>query len=310
MTRLFAQGALRSCFNLSIAVTVIALAGSCLLGVTPPSFSAQCVDQVQDIHGDPAAADLVVFAGGNEWFALPEIFRAFQAAHPEVVHIYYETLPPGTISAQIAAGSLTLDDLVLAPKPDVLIGGQRGIAAMVAGGSLRAPAVTFASNVLGIMVRAGNPKHILKLADLGRPDVRVAMPNPKTEGISRQIEAAYRKAGGDALDRMIMETKVAAGTTTITTIHHRQTPMWLLQGKVDAGPVWITEARYQERIQSGLMGVVIPSDVNSSGSYQAAPFVNAPHAAAAAAFVQFLASPQAQAIYHSYGFLQPQPIEE
>lgn len=225
------------------------------------------------------------------------------------MHIYYETLPPGIINAQIAAGSLTIGDLMLAPKPDVLLGGQRGLAAMKAQGRV-GDSVTFASNVLGIMVRAGNPKHIRTLADLGRPDVRVAMPNLKTEGISRQIEAAYRKAGGDALDRMIMVTKVAAGTTTITTIHHRQTPMWLLQGKIDAGPVWITEAQYQERIHSGLVGVVIPLDVNVRGSYEAAPFVNAPHAAAAAAFVQFLATPQAQAIYRSYGFDIPQSIEE
>src|SRR5215469_16755419 len=109
---LFAKSALRSCF----AVTIILLSGSCLLGATPAaSFSAQSIDQVQDIHGDPQTADLVVFAGGNEWFALPAIFRAFQAAHPEVTHIYYETLPPGIITHQIASGSLSINDLVLAP---------------------------------------------------------------------------------------------------------------------------------------------------------------------------------------------------
>src|SRR6185312_6377145 len=193
---------------------------------------------------------------------------------------------------QIAAGSMNVGTLQISAQPDVVLGGQRGIGAMVKQGRLRAP-VTFASNVLGIMVRSGNPKHVRTLADLGRSDVRVAMPNPKTEGIARQIELAYRKAGGDALDTKIMQTKVAAGTTIITKIHHRETPKWLLDNKVDAGPVWITEAQYQERIRSGLVGVVIPSGVNARGIYQAAAFADARHSAAAAAFVQFLASPQA-----------------
>ena len=71
-----------------------------------------------------------------------------------------------------------------------------------------------------MMVKQGNPKHVKSLSDLGRADVRVAMPNPKTEGIARQIQIAYRKAGGDRLDETIMETKVRNGTAIFTSIHH------------------------------------------------------------------------------------------
>ncbi len=295
-------------------VFALVLAASCLLGATSPGvtsvdFTADGADQVLDLHGDPASADLVIFAGGNEWFAMPDILAAFKQAHPEVIHIYYETLPPGIISQQMATGTLRVGELEVGVKPDVLVGGARGLAAMRTQGTIEDP-VTFANNTLGIMVKAGNPKHVTSLADLARADVRVAMPNPKTEGIARQIEASYRKAGGDALDRAIMQTKVATGSTTITSIHHRQTPMWLLNGKVDAGPVWITEGLYQERIGSGLTIVKIPASQNSTGIYQAAVVRGAAHAAAARAYTQFLASPQAQAIYRSYGFAQPAAIEE
>src|SRR5579863_2862157 len=158
MTRVFAHALFRSC----LAVTGILFATTCLLGLAPAGFSAQCIDDVMDIHGDPANADLVVFAGGNEWFALPEIFRAFQTMHPEVIHIYYETLPPGIISQQITTGSLQIGGVELSPQPDVLLGGQRGVGAWVKQGRVGTP-VTFASNVLGIMVRAGNPKHVRTL---------------------------------------------------------------------------------------------------------------------------------------------------
>lgn len=273
------------------------------------TFTVPCVDELVDLHGDPIHADLVVFAGGNEWFAMPEIFEAFQKAHPEVVHIYYETLPPGILALQMRTGKLAVGDLLIAVQPDVFIAGKRRMDLARKDGAVGEP-VTFGSNVLSIMVRAGNPKKIRSLSDLGRADVKVAMPNPATEGIARQIEASFKKAGGDALDDLIVRAKVAEGTTTLTSIHHRQTPMWILQGKVDAGPVWITEALYQERIQSGLASVAIPKNENARGIYQAAVVTRAAHVAAAKAFQEFLMTPQAQAIYRSYGFDQGTTTDE
>ena len=38
------------------------------------------------------------------------------------------------------------------------------------------------------------------LADLGKPNIRLVMPNPAFEGIVRQIEASLTKAGGSALN--------------------------------------------------------------------------------------------------------------
>jgi ABC-type molybdate transport system substrate-binding protein len=273
-----------------------------------PDGTFACFDDSADLHGDPAAADLVVFAGGNQWFAMPELFAAFQRAHPEVRRIFYETLPPGILAQQLDGGALTVGELTLSVRADAFMAGGHEMDAQRAAGTVDEP-VTYASNELAILVPAGNPKHVTSLADLGRADVRVAMPNPQTEGVARQIVSAYRKAGGDALVQRIMETKRAAGTTILTSIHHRQTPAWLLQGKADAGPVWLSEALYQERIHSGLEAVRIPAAENVSGAYLAAVVRTAAHVAAAKAFVAFLASQQAQDVYRSYGFA-PAPLEE
>jgi ABC-type molybdate transport system substrate-binding protein len=262
-----------------------------------------------DRHGDPDGADLVVFAGGNEWFALPEVMAAFRRQHPEIKHVFYETLPPGVLAEQMNAGTLQMGELTLRLQPDVFMAGKKRMEAEVRDGMVDAP-VTFASNVLGLMVKSGNPKHVESLVDLGRADVRVAMPNPKTEGIARQIQIAYRKAGGDRLDEAIMQDKARAGTTIFTTIHHRQTPMWIKNGRVDAGPVWISEALYQERIHSGIEAVPIPARDNVTGLYLAAVVKRSAHERAARAFIEFLMSPQAQHIYRSYGFRPAAPKEE
>ncbi len=107
--------------------------------------------------------------------------------------------------------------------------------------------------------------------------------------------------------RAIMFTKLAEGTTILTRIHHRQTPLYLMQSKADAGPVWISEALYAQRIGEPLGFVRIPSSENVTAGYAAAALRNAPHAAAAQAFVEFMNTPEARSIYRSYGFGPPRP---
>ncbi len=287
---------------------MLGIAALVFLGVThEPSaveFSAPDVDEVVDLHGDPIAPDLVLFVAGNQWFVMPELLQAFQAEHPEVKTIFYETLPPGILAKQLVAGTLALGNLRISVQPDVYMAGRGNMARVRALQKIDAP-VAYARNELAIMVHVGNPKHIVSVKDLGRPDVRVAMPNPAWEGVARVIEGVYEKAGGDRLQQTIMQTKVADGSTLLTKIHHRETPMWLLDGKVDAGPVWLSEALYQEKIHSGLVAVRIPEQDNDHAFYEAAVVSNAPHRAIAAAFVRWIATPSARAIYASYGFAPP-----
>lgn len=275
----------------------------------PARFSAPHFDNDVDLHGDPTGADLVVFVAGNQWFVMPELMAAFRADHPEVRSIFYETLPPGVLGTQIERGALAIDGLVLHVHGDVCLSVPFRTAHLRARG-LVSHLETFATNDLGIMVRAGNPLHIRSMRDLGRSTIRVAMPNPVTEGIARQIERAYKLAGGNALDTAIMRTKVADGSTVLTSIHHRETPSWIIDGAVDAGPVWLTEAQYQERIHSGVSAVEIPRSQNITAAYVAGLVTGAPHPAAAQAFLAFLLSPRGQAIYRSYGFGPPLSTKE
>jgi ABC-type molybdate transport system substrate-binding protein len=267
------------------------------------AFHVPDVDNVPDLHGNPSNAKLVLFIGGNQFFVLPQLVRGFVQLHPELEgRIYYETLPPGILRKQIAAdGTLTLGNLTVQVKPDVYEAGARVLKTMEENKQVIG-VVPYATNTLEIMVGADNPKQIATLNDLGRPDVRLSMPNPQWEGVANQIGSALRKAGGELLYRQVYQVKVANGSTILTEIHHRQTPMRIMLGKADAGVTWASEVRFQEKIGNPITGIQIPAAQNVTAIYAGGVMVNAPHPRVAAQWLEYLKTSEAQAIYHEFGF--------
>jgi len=268
-------------------------------------------DNLADFHGDATHAELVLYVAGNSFFAMPPLTKAFERAYPAWKgRIYFETLPPGILARQLAnGGTITVGNMTWTAKPDVFMAGLAGVKTLVDQGGLRAPLVSYATNDLAIMVAAGNPKRIAGLADLGRPDVRLAMPNLVTEGVSRQIQASLVKAGGEALRATVYEGKVAAGSAFLTQVHHRQTPVWILQDKVDAGVVWQSEIVFHRQIGHAVEAIPIPAAQNTVESYSAAAVAAAPHPDAARDWLAFLQTPEALAVMQGYGFkaVAPRP---
>ena len=169
--------------------------------------------------------------------------------------------------------------------------------ALISQGLLTAPAVPYVTNTLTIMVPKGNPGQVTGLADLGKPDLRLAMPNPEFEGIARQIEASLKKAGGQALADAVYQTKVADGSTILTHIHHRQTPLFLMQGRAEAGVTWQSEAMFQEQVGNPIAEVDIPPDQNTTAVYAGAVVKGAPHKEAAQLWLSFIHSRPALSIF-------------
>lgn len=267
------------------------------------AFQVPDVDNVPDLHGNPANAKLVLFIGGNQFFVLPQLIAGFEEQHPDLKgRIFYETLPPGILREQIAAdNTLTIGNLTLQVQPDIYEAGARVLHQLAAQGGIK-DVVEYATNNLAIMVPAGNPMHIQSLNDLGRPGLRLSMPNPQWEGVANQIGDALRKAGGEPLYQTVYHSKVADGTSILTQIHHRQTPMRILQGKADAGVTWSSEVTFQEKIGNPITSIEIPASQNITAIYAAGMLPNAPHAEIAAQWLKYLTSDQAQSIYHQFGF--------
>lgn len=268
----------------------------------PVDLTVPPMDAVADLHGDPVAADLVLFMNGNQFMVMDELVAAFQAAYPHVREVFYETIPPGKVVDQVRNGALQMGALRLSVRPDLVAAGPRLLQPLHDEGIV-GELQLYATNDLAILVAAGNPLGISGLADLAKPNVRVAMPNLRDEGVAELIAQALEKAGGAQLRQTVLEDKVRAGTTRWTKIHHRESALWLAAGDVDACPLWSTEARYHcVDLGAAMQTVSIPAEHNVTGQYAMAVVSDCPHPDAARSYVEFLRGPQAQQLYARFGF--------
>jgi ABC-type molybdate transport system substrate-binding protein len=267
-------------------------------------FTVPEADNLADFHGDLTDARLVLYVGGNYFFAMAPLVDAFERAHPDLKgKIYYETIPPGLLARQMKAGGrITVGNMTWTAKPDAYFAGKVAVQRLIDQGDLVGPATIYATNQLAIMVPKGNPAKVRTLSDLGRPEILLAMSNPEFEGVARQIKVALAKAGGDALVKSVYETKVKDGTTLLTRMHHRQTPVWLMQGRAQAGVTWRSETIFQEQRGLATERIDIAPEQNVTGIYSGAIVKDAVHVDEARAWLAFLQGEQAQAIFARYGF--------
>ena len=267
-------------------------------------FTVPEVNNLPDFHGNPVDAKLVLYVGGNYFFALAPLVKAFEEQNPDLKgRIFWETLPPGILAKQMdAGGTITVGNMTLTVKPDAYLAGLAAVQRLVEAGKLEGPAVPYVSNVLAIMVPKGNSAKVAGLADLARGNLRLAMPNRETEGVADQIVASLRKAGGDTLVDTVYGTKAKDGSTYLTAIHHRETPMFLMQGRAEAGVTWRSEALFQEQAGHPIEHVDIPAALNTTGIYAGAVVKGAAHADAAKKWLAFVTSAGALKIFEGYGF--------
>lgn len=266
------------------------------------------LENVPDIHGDINNPQLVVFFAGNQFMVVNKLMRAFIRAYPKYPHVVAFTLPPGRLITSIERGNgILLGNMHITLKPDILTAGHGSMTALQDKHHWFENTETYARNRLAIMVYKGNPEHVSGLKSLGDPGLKLCMPNPEWEGIAKHaIIPALKEAGGDALVNAVYRDKVKDGTAFLTHIHHRQTPIMVMERQCDAGVVWYTEAWFQERMLGHpIATVTIPDADNRVVAYTAGIMKNAPHPEAARAFLKFLLSPEGQAIYHEFQFMKP-----
>ena len=268
------------------------------------SFTVPPADVMADFHGSLDDPLLVLYASGNYFFVMGDLVRAFGRAYPEYQgRVFYETLPPGLLMKQLAeGGTVTSGNMTFTVRPDVMMAEQAASEGWVRDGRLAAPVVSFATNDLTIMVPRDNPAKITGLADFGRPGLPIIMPNPAFEGVAAQIKASLAKVGGEALAQTVYEAKVADGSAILTRIHHRQTPLFLMQGLGQAGVTWTSEAIFQEQQGHPISHIVIPAEQNTRAVYSAAIVSGASHADAARAWLAFIKTDAAFAYFAPFGF--------
>ena len=271
-----------------------------------PSIPA---DRGDDLHNLEyvESADLVLFVAGNQFMVMDELLAAFQNQYPDVEKIFYETLPPGLELKQILAGGASFRDTLIDVRPDVYASvSEAAMKQLEAADLIRIQDYfLYLHNRIVLMVPEGNPTGISSVKDLARSEVRISQPNPEYEDIAFHIIDMYRQAGGEALVRRIMEEKRAEGTTILTVVHHRETPLRMAKGTVDVGPVWATEIQHARQTNQPI-DVVEPGeklDQREKINYYICKLKGSANPENGARFLEFIKSPLAQSIYEKCGFV-------
>ena len=256
---------------------------------------------------------VVLWLAGNQFFAMDDVVGAFRKDHPGVA-VGVITLPPGLLLKAIQGGGWTYGGKSYPGLPDVYASVNLGHLKTLKKAGLMDNHAIYLHNEMVLMVAQGNPKGVKGIKDMARPDVRTSNPNPVSEGIMRFY-------GRKVLERNGIWEQISAGkecsscqTTPnnwFTSVHHRETPERILDGRSDTGIVWVTEVGQAKRDGAKVDMVRLPPEDSlvNEVSYAIGSLTNSKRKAMADRYVQFLASADAKAAYSKYGFVTASDAE-
>ncbi len=253
-------------------------------------------------------ANLSLWLAGNQFFAMEDVIHAFQKKHPKM-NVAVITLPPGIILNAINKGGWSYQGKDYPMEPDIYASvNLEHLQKLKAKGKMTQYKL-YLRNKLEMVVAKGNPKKIKKIDDLARPDLRIMLPNPVTEGIMKfYIKKVLEQHG--LWDKISggKECKSCQATpqTYFTSVHHREIPDALKAGTIDVGIVWASEVQHAKEEGIDLQGVPLPpqDSLVHDAAYAIGALVDAKHAKAASEYLAFLGTPVAQNAYAKHGFIK------
>ena len=150
------------------------------------------------------------------------------------------------------------------------------------------PPAAFTSNRLEIAVAAGNPKKIVALADLARPDVVLVLAAPTVPAGRYALEALTK---ADVTARPVsQEVDVRAVLSKVSL------------GEADAGIVYVSDVK---SAGSRVTGVEIPDQHQVVARYPIAVVKDSKNRVLAYRFIDYLVSPAGQSVLAEFGFSKP-----
>lgn len=267
-----------------------------------------------DFHGNPNEPDLVIFMAGNQYRALPDLLSAFREwvrqqdsfQMIKLDNIFYATLPPGRLMEAMVSGQLIVGNMWFDVRPgrlwpDIFMIDPRQQRRLFDDGLIDSYTIYARNRGIVLLVGAGNPKNIASVKDLLRDDVRVAISSPQREPASFESYAnTLRGQGGATLPQQIL-----AKPTTISPliVHHRENPQFIADGKADVAPMYFHLGDYLKRTMPRLFDYIpLSTENNFIDSLGVAKIKNTQRETAAQAFIEFMRTDAAAAIYEHHGF--------
>ena|ERR1019366_3292479 len=263
-----------------LTLTVVATVGLLLVGCGSSStttVSSSTSSKSSASGSAQLSGTLNVFAASSLQEAFTKLGQQFEAAHPGV-KVVFNFGPSSGLATQITAG---------APADVFASASTKNMDQVVTAGQAPSP-TNFASNVMEIAVPTKNPAGITQLSDLATSGVKVALCQSAVP-----CGATAAKVFTNAkltVTPVTQEIDVKAVLTKVTL------------GEVDAGVVYVTDVR---AAGDKVKGIDIPTDVNASTEYPIAILTTAPNKATAAAFTNYVLSPDGAGVLTAAGFAKP-----
>jgi len=241
---------------------------------------------------EPVVGEVVVFAAASLTDAFQEIAQRFQAQHPGA-----------TVTFNFAGSSALRTQLAQGAKADVFASAdQKNMRGAQEDGTIAGEPQIFVRNRPVVVVPASNPASIAEFKDLAKPGLRLVL-EAKDVPIGNYARQILAKAsedsryGADFADRVLgnvvsEETNVKAALTKVAL------------GEADATFVYVSDVTPDVRDKVRIVDV--PDEFNVVAEYSIALVKEAPNPAGGQAFIDFVLSPEGQAILQKWGFT---PIE-
>ncbi len=228
-----------------------------------------------------SAAEVTVFAAASLSDALKELAPIYTKAAGDTLRFSFGA--SGALARQIKEGAPA--DVIF--SADELRVDQLEKAGLITVGTRR----TVLANLLVVVVAAEGGAPVTTLADLAKADVkRLAIGEPATVPVGTYTKQHLQKLGlwAQVIDKCVPLDNVRAVLAAVEA------------GNVDAGFVYQTDALISKKVR---IAVTVALGEGPKIIYPAAALRDAKEPAAAAAFVTFLAGPEAQAVFAKFGFL-------
>jgi len=263
---------LRSKSILGCILTALLFSSACSYGAARPSRA------------------LRVYAGASLSEALTEVGSSFEDSRPgETVEFNFGGSQ--NLRTQIEQGAAA----------DVFVSANwTEMDALVMGGFIKigAPRI-LVTNELTVIVPAGNPAGLSSLQDLGRPGLKIVLAAEEVPAGKYALQVLDNLAGvfGAGYKGRVMGNVVSLEDNV------RQVVTKVQLGEADAGIVYVSDAVAAPELKT----ITIPAESNVIAEYPIAPLIGSAKPDLAAAFIGYLLSPGAQAVFKRSGFTSAVP---
>lgn len=234
--------------------------------------------------GEKADAALFLYVGAALKPVMEDLAEAFRAK------------TGARVECDFGGSGMLISRLRLAERGDIFMPGERWYVEQAVKDGLVASQKDICYFVPVILVQKGNPKNIRSLADLVRPGVRLGLGNPQSCQVGRASDEVFDKNG---IAKEAVEKAVVFQSVTVNELGVQVTV-----GQLDAAIVWdATAAFYADKADA----IAIPPARNVVSNVAAAVLKCSAQPARAQAFVDFLLSPEGQAIFRKQHYTTEPP---